>query len=162
MHTDMETKFGEVEARGMDKALPRHISRHGSGYRVAVKRGKVLFRGYSRDLAEAVAMKRRFELAAGPGLYPETHASPSQARSNTGMVGITETLHWVQYRARQCLSVTWQSGPGKRRHKRVHFGPRSRSRSAAMRIAVKIRKAGMGGKSGNLTGGNRGNGGNAL
>ena len=135
----MNLERGDTRPRGA-KELPLHISPHHSGYRVMIRRGKMLFRAHAKTIEEAVRLKEQFEAAAGPALYPKTRPSPTVARSNTGVVGITETVKWVRYRPRTCLHVQWQQD-GKLRCKRIHFGPRCRTRAEAMRIALKLREA---------------------
>jgi hypothetical protein len=66
------------------KTLPRYISRHHSGaFDVRVERLGVEYRARVATLARAVQVRDQFLAAAGPG-----------RTSNTGLTGISETVHW--------------------------------------------------------------------
>lgn len=69
----------------LERALPRHISRHHTGnFDVRIKRGGVEYRARVATLERAVAVRDEFLRVAG--------AAPT---SNTGICGISETMHWT-------------------------------------------------------------------
>lgn len=127
---------GETKPRG-SKTLPLHISDDGSLYIVRVRRGPMTFRASvakssSDALNHALRLRDQFLIASGPALY-KNQRWPSHARSNTGLVGISETVKWTQYRPRYCFAVStaWTHPT----MKRVYFGPHSRTRAEALRMA---------------------------
>lgn len=131
--------MSECKPRGTGKTLPLHVSAHGCGFRVLVQRGDVIRREYRPTLEEAIAILADMEAEAGPALYPKHHPPRKVTTNNTGIVGIWEVTRWVHYTPRHCFTVATRSG-----EKRVYFGPRCRSKAAALRIARQIRREGVG------------------
>lgn len=114
------------------KTTPLNITAHADGYLVRIVRGDLRWRAfvpYSHPdaLAEAVRRRDRFYEVCGP---VKVHGLSTKARSNTGIVGISDTIHRRNGHALNCLIV---STPGKR--KRFYYGW-NRPRSAALKQAV--------------------------
>lgn len=115
--------------------LPMNVCRHPDGFLIRVRRRGIGLRGFvaygtPQALDRAVEMRDRFLLRAGP-FVP---ARKSVGKSNTGIAGISETVHWVKYQPRECFTVhlgrKWRP-----RMKYVYFGPQSRTRAEALEIA---------------------------
>lgn len=150
-------------------ALPKNICRHPDGWLVRVQRGGVLYQAFvphgyqvikpagssgSRPeniqpdnmqpaLRRAIALRDRFLRLAGP--LPSRRAPRTRARSNTGVVGVSETAHWRAHRCYPCFIVSWSEprpGPGKGRHRtrRIYIRPGQReqafTRACALRAAA--------------------------
>ena len=126
--------------------MPKYVTEQADGFRVGITRGKMRFRAYVSKskpgaLEEAVRIRDQFLAAAGPVLVPTTHALPADGGriSNTGIRGITETVKWTRYRPHPCFWVSL--GARTKRFKRIYYGPKSRTREQALRIAVAIRSS---------------------
>lgn len=130
----------ETKPRG-NKAIPLHITDAGDHYSVRVRRGDVTYRARvpksrPQALAEAMQLKARFEQLAGSPRYNPRRSLATIARSNTGIIGITET---VKYRAgfpQDCFHVALFGRPTS---KRVYYG-RCRPRAVALAQAIQLRK----------------------
>lgn len=123
--------------------LPRHIFPHAAGYRVRVIRGAVKLEAYlpasPTALAEAIQIRDRFLIAAGPTLpkLVKTYTAASRRRSNTGHPGISETMKWVRYRPIYCFTV-YLGKKHRPQMKRVYFG-QNLTRHEALKKAIAIR-----------------------
>lgn len=123
----------------MHRRLPTNISATPDGYLVRVVRQNVrwqAFVSYSREdaLLHAIGLRDRFIQRAGEVLKRHTKGS-----SNTGVPGISETVHWRRNRPISCFLVYL----GKDQHpqnKRFYFGE-FRPRQNAWQAAVRMRRA---------------------
>jgi hypothetical protein len=116
------------------KTLPKHICAHPEGLLVRIRRGDVTYQAFvnksrSNALAEAIAIRERFLQIAG--------RPKRKARSNTGVLGVSEITHWKRSRPYDVFSVSWSAG-GRVYHRRVSYGLK-RSRESALREAVALR-----------------------
>jgi hypothetical protein len=114
------------------KTRHKNITEHPDGYLVRMVRGSLkcsAFIPYSRKnaLAAAIAERDRFKEICGPvaahGLRPKAH-------SNTGIVGVSETVHSRNGRDLNCF-ISHARG----RNKRFYFGWKL-PRGAALQKAV--------------------------
>ena len=119
--------------KAVSRSLPRNIYRHsGVGYALRIKRGGVKLVFLTRDLA--LAIQRRDQFIAQHGDVRRI------ARSNTGLVGITEVTKWFHSHAYPCFQVTTRH-PKHGDMKRFFYGLTSdrrplTSRREALRAAV--------------------------
>jgi hypothetical protein len=123
------------------KTTPKNITKHPDGYLVRIVRGDLKFSAFiphSRPdaLAAAIAQRDRFYKICGPmrarGLRPTAH-------SNTGLVGISETVHRRNGRELNCFLVHARG-----RNKRFYFGWRLPRRAALQRaIAHRLQATGQ-------------------
>lgn len=117
------------------KNVAPNIHERKGGYLVRLKRQDVTRSYWVRKTtprALACAIRIRNSVAMSP---PRNQ----KARSNTGMVGISEGTFWRRGRGYPCFVVSWRVNDNIKR-KRIMYGP-SRSRKQALKMAVKIRKA---------------------
>lgn len=119
------------------RTLPKNISAHPDGWLVRVMRKGICYQAFvSRSrvdaLAEAIRLRDRFITIHGAiaGRGPS-----KRALSNTGIVGISETIHWRRSRPLDCFLVS--AAPNFRR--RIYFGEH-RPREVALRLAVELRR----------------------
>lgn len=114
------------------KTRHHHIAEHPDGYLVRIVRGSLKFSAfipYSRKnaLAAAIAERDRFFEICGP--IP-ARGLRVKAYSNTGIVGVSQTIHRRGGKDLNCFLVH-----AKRRNKRFYFGWRV-PRSVALQRAV--------------------------
>lgn len=128
------------------RALPKHVYRHAKGYRVQVRRKRVLYSAFvacmpgcaeeqhAAAIAEAVRLADRFiSLLGAPTLLRTT------AHSNTGIAGICETIDWRHNRPMHHFQV--YIGAHHQPHtKRFYYGD-VRPRSVALKRAVDLRRS---------------------
>lgn len=123
------------QSKIVNRTLPKHITAHPDGWLVRITRGAIklqAFVAYGLDprpstLARAIATRDRFLIQLGTRIV----------RSNTGEMGITETVKWVSNCPQYCFNVYL----GKHRKpmmKRIYYG-RPRSRDEALRQAIALR-----------------------
>lgn len=142
----------------MMKTLPKNICAHPDGLLVRIRRGETLFqafvpKNYGRAgtplpaagahgvtrptdaaLQRAIELKEKFLALAGAAKVPVRHFKP---RSNTGLLGISETVMWRHSKPYDCFCVSLDRD-GKHRSKRVLYG-RTRTRERALREAIALR-----------------------
>lgn len=125
------------------KSLPHpNVCQHPDGVLVRIKRGAVLFHAFVPNshpapLVKALLLRDGFKTLAGQAKRP----TPA-ARSNTGVVGVSETTMWRGNYSYPCFIVGC-SREGKRTNKRFVYGGRatSISRAEAFQRAVAYRRA---------------------
>lgn len=140
------------------RELPRNISAHPAGYLVRVKRKGITYsafvgKGFATEtpstqrekisnlcasaplwptaLLEAVRLRDRFIHIHGA---IAVRGPSKKAYSNTGLVGISETIHWNRSRRNPCFLVSC------RRHfrRRIYYGEH-RPRAVALKMAIELR-----------------------
>lgn len=114
------------------KTTPRNISAHPDGYLVRIVRGDLKWTAFvpsSRPdaLGEAVRLRDRFYKICGP---VGTRKASKIPRSNTEVVGISETIHWKGVRPRRNFIVHTCG-----KNKRFYYG-QQRTRTQAFNAAV--------------------------
>jgi hypothetical protein len=130
-----------------DRKDPRwnNIYTHRSGYLVQVTRSKehrfavIAFSEHGENsFLVAQATRDAFLASMGPNME-RVHPVRIQRKtcSNTGYVGISETVKWVRSRSINGFLVLLPGG--KPQAKRVYYGPLCRSREQALKIAIKMR-----------------------
>lgn len=124
------------------KTLPNNISAHPDGLLVRVLRSGVLFQAFvaasnTDALGRAVKLRDRFLKLAGGVHHPKSHRPHRWAHSNTGVVGVSETVKFVSRRAYQGFNVSW-SEQGKGHCRRFNYGG-NLDRTTALRNAIAFR-----------------------
>lgn len=119
----------------------KHITERPHGYEVLIKRRDLKWRAvvpYSRPdaLAEAVKLRDRFYKICGP-------ITRRHARSNTDVVGVTETTHWRRGNELRCFIVGVGNMQTGWKNRRFYFGPK-RPRAVAFQAAVEHRAKAIG------------------
>ncbi len=121
------------------RTLPHNIYRHPDGLIVMVERRRVKYRAFvgfrksagaipEAALARAIELRDRFISLAGDG-----------CRSNTGHMGISETVVWGhRWNPQSCLTVNWRRG-GRNFNRRIFFGE-CRPYEVAMQQAIELRR----------------------
>jgi len=122
--------------------MPLHIVDEGRRYSVRIRRGDVTLRAYvpksrPQALAEAIRLKAQLEAQAGQARYSTVRPLTTIVRSNTGIIGITDTVKWNRGRPHDCFHVALFGRPSA---KRIYYGT-CRPRAVAFAIARQLRKA---------------------
>jgi hypothetical protein len=119
---------------GSHRALPKNISAHPDGYLVRLERGDVKYQAFvaghdAGALLKALWLRERFYRVCG---LPQRRTA-RHSRSNTDVVGITETTHWNHGHEYRKFNV--HTGGC---NKGFYFG-RRRSRADAFNLALNHR-----------------------
>jgi hypothetical protein len=116
------------------RGLPKNICVHPDGYLVRLQRGALLYQAFvaghdAGALLKALWLRERFYKICGP----QRPRTARHARSNTDVVGITETTHWNHGHEYRKFNVLCGG-----RCKGFYFG-RRRSRTEAFHLALEHR-----------------------
>lgn len=116
------------------RKLPRNITARPDGYVVRVNRSGITYQAFTTDFVKAVALRDRFIAIHGAIKAKGPHKT---AYSNTGVVGVSETVAWHHSRPYPCFIASW-SVSGRNRTKRFYYGDQ-RPRAAALQQAIALR-----------------------
>lgn len=119
------------------KSLPKNISAHPDGLLIRVQRGEVLFQAFvpasaPAALEDALRLRDKFLKLAGPKARRRL-----KAKSNTGILGISESTMWRHSRPYDCFCVSLDKD-SQHRSRRLIYG-NGRSRESALRQAIALR-----------------------
>lgn len=115
---------------------------------VCVRRGRMRFRAsvaksnYSTPqaaLAHAVELRDRFLISAGPAGYRPAYRLAKVAKSNTGITGISDMVHWMRSKPKPCFRVHLPKG-FRPVAKNFYYGSNGRSREAALALPMAYRR----------------------
>jgi hypothetical protein len=104
-------------------------------WRANIRRGSVRLTKRCPTEEEALAVRKQFEEQLGP----TKRTAPAVPYSNTGLAGISDRNFWLGMQLVHAFNVTYRDRRGKRHNTHVYYGPKSRSRTAALRMAKGIR-----------------------
>lgn len=119
--------------------LPLNVSRHPDGLFIRVRRGGVVHcafvpHSHPNPIARAIELRDRFIR-----LYGEVQKYRFEdARSNTGVTGVSETCHFHGSAARHVFSVSWSDG--RRQHKKRFEFRDLNQRSVKLAQAIQFRR----------------------
>ena len=119
----------------------KHITKRPHGYEVQIKRRDLKWRAvvpYSHPdaLAEAIRLRDRFYKICGP-------IARRTPRSNTEVLGVSETVHWKGVRPLHCFIASVGSMERGYTNRRFYFGA-TRTREEAFMNAVAYRASSLG------------------
>jgi hypothetical protein len=115
----------------------KNITEQKRGFCIRLQRGtRVHTRWVRKDGADCLARA----VEAREALLKELGPVVPVCRSNTGKRGIWDGCVWINAHERPYVGIKWTDAKTrKKKNKRVYYG-RARSRSAALRKAVALRK----------------------
>lgn len=115
-----------------------NICERPDAYEVTAKRAGVIHRTYipKRKPGALAEAKRARDRMVGTPTLPTRQKT---VRSNTGVMGISETTFWDRSHARPCYAVNWREN-GRRKTKRFFFH-NTPTKTAAFEAAKRLRAA---------------------
>lgn len=124
----------------------RNIHPDRTGLRVMVRRNGMTYHAHvlahsEEAYTEARRLRDRFLSIVGPIVRRGKERGPyRKPRSNTGIVGISEVCRWKKSKPHDAFAVHWRESL-RPKMKYIEFGPGLRTREAALRMAIEVRRA---------------------
>lgn len=144
MQSTTATPRFDTAALAPKEKLPRYISLCRDGYKVCLQRNRKFYRGWvpftaENALLQAKAMADAIKATLPPKNRRGPNRRPRLCQSNTGYLGISETVKWVRNIPQYCFLVTWvDHETHKKAYKRIAYN-RRRTRSEALAQAIALR-----------------------